>query len=92
MIFGPRAWSSTSAATVAPATVGAPSVTAIAADDQDLAELDDLTGFALDLVDPEHILGGHPVLLAACFEDREHLVFLDPDKSLSGPAASSRFC
>src|SRR4029077_10387123 len=27
MIFGPRAWSRTSAATVAPATVGAPSVT-----------------------------------------------------------------
>jgi hypothetical protein len=46
---------------------------AVAADDQNLAECDDLTGLALDLVDPEHVLGGYPVLLAAGFEDREHL-------------------
>src|SRR5208283_2333759 len=46
---------------------------AIAADDEHLAEFDDFTGFALDLVDLEHVLGGNPVLLATGFEDREHL-------------------
>src|SRR5580700_982343 len=49
---------------------------AVAADDQNLAELDDFTGFALDLVDLEHVLGGNPVLLATGFKDREHLFFL----------------
>ena len=34
----------------------------VAADDQDLAEFDDLTRLALDLVDLEHIFGGDPVL------------------------------
>src|SRR6202012_2173517 len=40
----------------------------VAADEQDLAELDNFTGFALDLVDLEHVFGGYPVLLAARLE------------------------
>ncbi len=72
---------------------------AVAADDQNLAEFDDFTGFALDLVDLEHILGGNPVLLATGFEDREHLFFLvfgipilgflAPDRLLSVDSADS---
>jgi hypothetical protein len=49
---------------------------AVAADDEHFAEFDDLTGFALDLVDLEHIFRGNAVLLATCLEDREHLFFL----------------
>src|SRR5262249_10352127 len=39
---------------------------------QDLAELHDLAGRALDLVDPDHVLGGDAVLLAAGSDDCEH--------------------
>src|SRR5262249_21799787 len=35
--------------------------------------LDDLARLALHFTDLDHILGGHPVLLAARFKDREHL-------------------
>src|SRR5262249_49000057 len=44
----------------------------VAAQYQHLAELDDLAGIALDLVDLEHILGGNAVLLAAGSDDCEH--------------------
>jgi len=43
------------------------------------AELDDLARLALHPVDPDHVLGGHPVLFAAGFNDCEHrfsLVFV----------------
>jgi hypothetical protein len=46
---------------------------AVTADDQHLAELDDLAQLALQPGDLEHIFGGDPVLLAARLEDREHL-------------------
>src|SRR5262249_19070522 len=45
---------------------------AVAADDQDLAELDDLAGFALDLVDLQHVIGDNAILLAPRSDDREH--------------------
>ena len=92
MIFGPRPCSITSAATDAPATVGAPGCTLSPPTSKDLAELDDLSRFALDLVDLELVFGGNPVLLAARFEDREHLFVLvfdpgarifDPDRLLA---------
>ena len=44
----------------------------VAADYQHFAELDDLAGLALDLVDLKHVVGSNPVLLAAGFDDREH--------------------
>ena len=78
---------------MAPATVGAPKHHAVAAYDQNFAKLDDLTELALDLVDLEHIFGGNPVLLAACFEDREHLYSscsIPACGDQSGPAFSSR--
>src|SRR5215469_11354778 len=45
----------------------------VAAHHQDLAKLDDLAGLALYFTDFDHILGGYSILLAARFEDREHL-------------------
>src|SRR5215472_9217014 len=45
---------------------------AVAAHHQDLAELYDLAGRALDLVDLDHVLGGDAVLLAAGSDDCEH--------------------
>src|ERR1700733_9064639 len=64
---------------------------AVAADDEHLAELDDFTGFALDLVDLEHILGGNPVLLATGFEDREHLFSSCSDSRCSDFAVRTGF-
>jgi len=45
----------------------------VTANNQHLAELDDLAGFAFELGDFQHIVGSNPVLLTACFKDREHL-------------------
>src|SRR5262245_34729533 len=45
----------------------------VPADDQHLAELYDLAGLAVDPVDPNHVLGGDPILFAACPDDCEHL-------------------
>src|SRR5262249_61435418 len=45
---------------------------AVAADDQDLAELDDLAGLAFDSGNLQHVIGDNAILLAACFDDREH--------------------
>src|SRR5262249_19223931 len=45
----------------------------IAAHDEDLAELDDLAGLAVDPVDPDDVFGGNPVLFAAGLDDCEHL-------------------
>jgi hypothetical protein len=45
----------------------------VAAHDQDFAELDDFAWLAGDLIDLEHVIGGRPILLAAGFEDCEHL-------------------
>jgi len=44
----------------------------VAADQQDLAELDDLARLSRDLLDLDHIFGGNPVLLAAGSDDCEH--------------------
>src|SRR5262245_58123755 len=66
----------------------------VAAHHQDVAELDDLARIALHLVDLDHILGGHAVLLAAGADDCEHrsvLVFVSRCSDGSGPASSSRF-
>src|SRR4029079_14592063 len=65
----------------------------VAADHQNLAELDDLAGIALDLLDLDHILGGNAVLLAAGTDDCEHrscprVRFRRSDRS--GPASFSR--
>src|SRR6202166_4953771 len=52
----------------------------VAAQHEHFAEFDDLAWLALHPVDPDYILGGHPVLFAASFNDCEHrssLVF-DP--------------
>src|SRR5262245_62399577 len=45
----------------------------VAADDQHLTELDDLAGLAVEPVDPDHVLGGDPILFTACPDDCEHL-------------------
>src|SRR5262249_40129587 len=45
---------------------------AVAAHHQDLTELHDLPGRALDLVNLDHVLGGDAVLLAAGSDDCEH--------------------
>src|SRR5262249_60646694 len=44
----------------------------VAADDEDLAELDDLARLALDLLDLEQVIGGDAVLLTAGLDDCEH--------------------
>src|SRR5262245_53249040 len=57
---------------------------AVTAHHQHLAELDDLTGLALDLFDLELVAGGHPVLLSAGLDDCEHRSFsvFDPGTRL----------
>src|SRR5258707_2984117 len=45
----------------------------IAANHQDFAEFHNRAGLGFEPVDPEHILSGHAILLAARFDDREHL-------------------
>src|SRR6185312_15817925 len=44
----------------------------VAADHQDLAELDDFPRLTVDAVDPDNVFGGNPVLFAARFNDCEH--------------------
>src|SRR5262249_34742962 len=45
----------------------------VAADHQDFAAFHDRAGLGLEPVDPEHVLSGNAILLAARFDDREHL-------------------
>src|SRR5580704_14363803 len=45
----------------------------LAADHQHLAELDHRAGLGFEPVDPEHVFGDNAILLAARFDDREHL-------------------
>src|SRR5258708_13362129 len=45
----------------------------IAANHQDFAEFHNRAGLGFEPVDPEHILSSHAILLAARFDDREHL-------------------
>src|SRR5262245_37564444 len=45
----------------------------VAAHHQDFAELHDCAGLGLEPVDPDHVLSGNAILLAARFDDREHL-------------------
>src|SRR5262249_61633718 len=47
-------------------------VDVVAAHHQALAELHDLAGRTLDLVDLEHVLGGHAILFPAGSDDCEH--------------------
>ena len=72
MTLAPRPCSSTSAATLAPDNRRRAERGVVAAQHQHLAELDDLAGLALDLLDLEHLSSAHPVLLAAGFDDCEH--------------------
>jgi hypothetical protein len=57
---------------------------AIATHDQDGAELHDLAGIALDLLDLDHVLGGDAVLLAAGSDDCEHWCVLVVDSGARG--------
>ena len=70
--FGPRLWSSTSAATVAPATVGHAQHRRVTADDQDFTKLHDRADIAGDLANLEYIIRNDAVLPAAGFDDCEH--------------------
>src|SRR5439155_18223234 len=65
----------------------------VATQHQHVAELHDLARFALDPFDPEQLVLGDPVLLAAGFNDCEHRSHpaFDPGARTSGPAFSSRF-
>src|SRR5258707_5904482 len=45
----------------------------IAANHQDFAEFHHGAGFGFEPVNPEHVLSGNAILLAARFDDREHL-------------------
>ena len=45
----------------------------IAADHQDLTEFHNRAGRGFEPVDPNHVLGDNAILLAARFDDREHL-------------------
>src|SRR5262249_61202884 len=46
----------------------------IAAKEEDLLQLNDLAGLSFDLVNPDDIVCGNPVLLAAGLDDCEHLL------------------
>src|SRR5262249_53967938 len=66
----------------------------VTANDQHLAELDDLARVAIHPVHPDHIFGGDPVLFAASPDDCEHLFrprVRSRRSDCSGPASFSRF-
>ena len=56
----------------------------IATEQQDFAELNYITRFARDAVDPDHIFGHNAVLLTAGFDDCEHRFFLVFKPDLGG--------
>src|SRR5262249_13205497 len=67
----------------------------IAADPQDLTEFHTRAGRSFEPVDPKHVLGDNAILLAARFDDREHLfltlVFVHGTRTQGpGPASFDR--
>ena len=70
--FGPVVSPWMVATTFAPATSGRPTVIVVAADQQDLGQLDALTRLAFDQVEIDQIARRNPNLFSACFYDRVH--------------------
>ena len=67
----------------------------LATKEQHFGKLHNLTGFALDLIDLDDVLGGDPVLLAAGLVDREHgsalVDFRAATGQNNGPCAFTRY-
>ncbi len=90
MTLSPRSCWSTSPATVAPDNQRGADLGAVAADHQHLAEFNHLAGLGRDAVDPDDIFRGDAVLLAARFDDCEHLSFLRVRTPMLGPDGPDR--
>ncbi len=63
----------------------------VATNHQNFSKFHNRAGLGIEPVDPEHVLGDNAILLAARFNDREHLLFLGVRARCSDPGARTGF-